>query len=359
MKVAILGSGNGGLTAAADWSLAGHEVRLFDFPEFTQQLEAVIINGGVQVTGDLTGMAHLAYAGHDLARALEGARLILAVGPSYSSEAFANAVKDIIKKDQVYIVCPGSFGGALITKKIFNAREEARLVCVGETATLPYASRIVEPGVVNVFLKLKGGVFLSTIPSSETQRVTDIFKEVYPGIEPAQSVLQTMLQNANPVIHPVVTLLNAGVIERTHGDLLFYEEGVTPAVGRVMRAVDQERVKLGDRLGVKVIPDPQLGMRQGYMTEDSYEYGYAKASGFKGIKAQSQLDHRYLNEDVGYGLVFMSELARKLEMDTPMIDAMIHIASAVMDRDYRNEAARTLDSIGYTIEDIQQENFLR
>jgi NADPH-dependent glutamate synthase beta subunit-like oxidoreductase len=29
MKVAILGAGGGGLAAAADWSLAGHEVRIF------------------------------------------------------------------------------------------------------------------------------------------------------------------------------------------------------------------------------------------------------------------------------------------------------------------------------------------
>ena len=58
-----------------------------------------------------------------------------------------------------------------------------------------------------------------------------MFKEVYSGIEPAKSVLQTMLQNANPVIHPVVTLLNTGLIERNQGDFLFYEEGVTPAVG--------------------------------------------------------------------------------------------------------------------------------
>lgn len=357
MKVAILGSGNGGLATAADWSLAGHEVRLFDFPEFTQQIEAINTNGGVRVTGELNGLASLAYAGHDIEKAIEGAQLVLAVGPAYSSESFANAVKDIIKKNQVYITCPGSFGGALISKKIFSTNEEASQVCVGETATLPYASRISEPGVVNIFLKLKGGLFLSTVPASETDRVVELFKEVYPGIEGAKSVLQTMLQNANPVIHPVVTLLNTGLIERTQGDFLFYEEGVTPAVGKVMRAVDQERIMLGEKLGVEVINDATLGVKQGYMTDDNYEYGYANAPGFKGIKAQSQLDYRYLNEDVGYGLVFMSELAKKLDLETPMIDAVINIASAAMDRDYRKEAARTLDSIGYTIEDIQQENY--
>lgn len=355
MKVAVLGSGNGGLATAADWSLAGHDVRLFDFPEFTQQIEAVAMNGGVRVTGELNGLAKLTYAGHDIQQAIEGAQLILAVGPSYSSEAFANAVKDVIKQEQVYIACPGSCGGALISKKIFSDQEKTRQVCVGETATLPYAARVSEPGVVHIFLKLIGGLFLSTIPAKETDRVAGMFKEVYPGIEPAKSVLQTMLQNANPVIHPVVTLLNTGLIERTQGDFLFYEEGVTPAVGKVMRAVDQERIMIGRKLGVEVIDDATLGVMQGYMTEDNYEYGYANAPGFRGIKAQTQLDYRYINEDVGYGLVFMSDLAKRVGVETPMIDAVINIASAAMGRDYRKEAARTLDGMGYTLEDIQQE----
>lgn len=357
MKVAILGSGNGGCAAAADWSLAGHEVRLFDFPEFTEQISVVAQKGGVTITGELEGFAPVHYAGHSLEETLKGAELILAIGPAYSSEAFANAVKNLITPDQVYIVCPGSMGGALITKRIFNTSETAKNVCVGETATLPYATRLNEPGSVNVFLKLKGGVLLSTIPSSENARVLAMMQPVYPGIVKAQNVLQTMLQNANPVIHPVVTLLNAGLIERTHGDFLFYEEGVTPAVGKLMKAVDRERIRLGEKLGVELIMDAKMGVIQGYMTDDSYETGYATAPGFKGIKAQSQLDHRYLNEDVGFGLVFMSELAKQVGLETPMIDSVIHIASAIMERDYRGEALRTLDSIGYTVEEILKERF--
>ncbi len=357
MRVAILGSGNGGCAAAADWALAGHQVRLFDFPEFREQMSAIYNKGGITANGQLRGFAPLEYVGHDLGEAIQGAELILAIGPAYSSEAFAKAAKEVISKDQIYVVCPGSFGGALVTKKIFNQHATAQKICIGETATLPYASRLVEPGTVYIFLKLKGGILLSTIPMSECDRVFGLFSKVYAGSVKAKNVFQTMLQNANPVIHPVVTLLNTALIERTHGDLLFYEEGVTPAVGKMIRAVDQERIKIGEKLGVEVLPDPKLGVTQGYMVDDNYEYGYAKAPGFKGIKAQDKLDHRYLNEDVGYGLVFMSELAKQLDLKTPMIDSIIHIASAVMERDYRSEAARTLSSIGYTVEDVLKENF--
>ncbi|MCX7950989.1 MAG: NAD/NADP octopine/nopaline dehydrogenase family protein [Clostridiales bacterium] len=352
MKVAILGSGNGGCAAAADWALHGHEVRIFDFKEFPKIIEAINLQGGIKAEGELEGFAKIEYAGHCIEKAIEGADLILAIGPSFSSEPFANAVKDIINDKQLYVVCPGSFGGALITKKIFEKNENSKNVIVSETSTLPYASRITEPGSVKIFLKLRGGLYLSAIPSSQTPKVMDAFMQVYPNTTQAKNVFHTMLQNANPVIHPSVTLLNAGLIERTHGNFYFYEDGVTPAVGRLIEAVDRERLEIAKKLGVTIIPDNELGVLQGYMTEASYEYGYATAPGFKGIKAQDKLDHRYLNEDVGFGLVFMSNLAKDLGIDTPIIDSVINIASAIMKRDYRNEAPRTLKGMGYTVEEV-------
>ena len=87
-------------------------------------------------------------------------------------------------------------------------------------------------------------------------------------------------------------------------------------------------------------------MRQGYMLADNYGEAYRKAPGFLGIGAQPQLDHRYLHEDVGYGLVFMSALASQLGVSTTGMDAVINVASIVMNRDYRAEALRTPASLG-------------
>ena len=165
-------------------------------------------------------------------------------------------------------------------------------------------------------------------------------------VERADSVFQTTLQNGNPVIHPAVTLLNAGLLERTGGDFLFYEEGVTEAVGRMIEAVDRERLAIAAALGVSVLSEPEIGIQQGYMTEHNYSTAYSRAPGFIGIKAQDQLDHRYLTEDVGYSLVFLADLAARLDVPTPVIDAVITIASVVLARDFRGEAVRTLAALG-------------
>lgn len=356
MIVTILGSGNGGVAAAADWSLAGHEVRIFDFENFGVQLEAISEKGGINATGDIEGFAPIKYAGHSIEKAIDGAELIIVVGPAYSTEPFAEMVKPYIKGGQDVIVCPGSCGGAFLFKKTLGLDFNDPSIVVAETSTLPYACRVLEPGHVHVYLKLKDGLFISTLPSTEIDRLHDVFYQVYECTNKAGNIFQTMLQNGNPVIHPAVTLLNAGRIESTNGDFFFYEDGVMPGVGRLMKAVDDERIMIGKALGVDILPDPDLGINQGYMTSNDYETGYSNAPGFKGIKAQSQLDHRYLNEDVGYGLVFMAELADKLGIETPVMDAVINIASTVMQRDYKAEKMRSLETLcleNYSVEELK------
>ena len=197
-----------------------------------------------------------------------------------------------------------------------------------------------------MFLKLKAGNLLAALPGKHTDALLEMIHDVYPGMERADSVLQTSLQNANPIIHPAVTLANAARIEGTGGAFLFYEEGVSDATGRLIEALDNERIAIGAALGIEVLSDPEMGMRQGYMLEANYGTGYRKAPGFLGIGAQPQLDHRYLNEDVGYGLVFMSALGKQVGVDTPNIDAMIRLTSVLMARDYSGEALRTPVSLG-------------
>ncbi|HHV21175.1 MAG TPA: opine dehydrogenase [Propionibacterium sp.] len=344
MKVAVLGSGNGGLACAFELSRAGREVSLFDLPEFNAQIAAVAEAGGITATGDLEGFAPVTAAGHDIAAALDGAELVLIVGPAFATPPMAEACRDHLRPGMAVLVCPSSCAGALTFRQHAGLTADSGII-VGETSTLPYAVRITGPGRINVFHRLDTGTFLAATPPSDTDQLFAMVEDVWP-LEKADSVLQTTLQNGNPVIHPAVSLLNAGPIDRG-GDFLFYEEGVTEGVGRLIEAVDLERLAIAGALGVPVLSEPALGVHQGYMTEDNYSTGYSTAPGFLGIGAQGQLDHRYLTEDVGYGLVFLTDLARRLGVPTPVMDAVIQIANVVLARDFRAEQARTLESLGF------------
>jgi opine dehydrogenase len=346
MKVAVLGAGAGGTAVAFDCAAHGHAVSLFDFPGFPDNIRAVSGQGGIHAEGDIAGFGAVVYAGHDVDRTLTGAELVYVVGPAYSTEPFGAAVAGHLRAGQTVIVTPGSCGGALAFKKAAGLALDDDSIRVAETSTLHYAVRLVEPGRIHVFLKLKAGNLLAALPGQHTAATLRRVADVYPGMEAARSVLQTSLQNANPVIHPAVTLANAARIEATGGEFLFYTDGVTDSVGRLIEAVDKERIAIGAALGIEVLPDPVLGMRQGYMLDANYGAAYREAPGFRGIGAQPRLDHRYLNEDVGYGLVFMSALARQVGVAAPAMDAIISLASVLMARDYRAEAPRTPESLG-------------
>jgi opine dehydrogenase len=346
MRVAVLGAGNGGLATAFDFAQHGHEVALHSAPEYGENVVAVKKAGGIRASGDLDGFAPIAYAGHDAGEAMAGAELVVLVGPAYATESQAAEAAPHLADGMAVLVCPGSTGGAIAFKRTAGLDLADERHAVGETSTLPYAVRVTEPGVINVFLKLTAGLYMAGLPRSGTQRLYELLADVWPATEAVESVLQTSLQNGNPVIHPAVTLLNAALIERTGGDFLFYEEGVTEGSGRLIEALDRERMAIAGALGVTIRSEPELGAIQGYMREENYTTGYSTAPGFLGIRAQSRLDNRYLTEDVGYGLVFMSDLAARVGVPTPAMDAVITLASVVLGRDFRAEGARTLASLG-------------
>ncbi|MEJ2539104.1 MAG: NAD/NADP octopine/nopaline dehydrogenase family protein [Gemmatimonadota bacterium] len=354
MRIAVLGSGNGGCAVAADCALHGHDVRLFDFEDFPERIQAIRdADRTLEVTGDVEGTARLSDVGHDLARAVEGTALVYVVAPSYATVPFARAYRAVMEPGRQVLVCPGTNGGAIVFKRELGLELGDPSVTVSETSTLPYACRLTGPNRVHVFLKLTDGLFLASLPSGAAPGAVGAVEDVYPGTIPYRNVFQTLLQNGNNVIHPAVSLLNAARIEGPD-DFLFYEEGVTSGVGRLMQAVDQERLAIADALGTPVLSEPAVGHRQGYMTEENYDTAYSRAPGFRGIQAQSTLEHRYLTEDVGYGLILLTELGRMAGVGTPVMDAIITLTSAVLGRDLRATAERTLDSLGLGGLDVPQ-----
>ena len=345
MKVAILGSGNGACAMAFEWARAGHDIYMFDFPQFDRQIKAIQAAGGIYSEGEMEGFQKITYAGHDIEIVLKDTKLIFAVGPAYATEPFGKACAPYAKAGQIYVVCPSSCMGAVIFKNALGLKIDDYSITVSDTSTLPYAVRIIADGKIAVYNRLKAAYMLATLPSTKNDEVFDLLKPVHDGLEKAKNIFQTCLQNSNPVLHPCITTLSAARIEGPD-DFFFYEEGVTPGVGRLMKAIDDERLEIGAALGLVIEDDPHLGVRQGYMTEANYHTGYTKAPGFIGIKAQTQLDYRYYNEDAGFGLVLWLDLADRLGLAVPNMRAMLQIVSSIMGRDYKAEKARTLETLG-------------
>jgi opine dehydrogenase len=163
-------------------------------------------------------------------------------------------------------------------------------------------------------------------------------------------MMETGFSNINAVMHPAGTLGNAGWIERTGGDFHYYREGITPAIASWIEQVDHERLKIAQRIGLKPVTFVEIFYRAGLTSEEARASGSVlrainESPPNRTIKAPSTLDHRYIREDVGYGLVPMAEIGRLTGVATPVMEALITLASTAHATDYRIEGL-TLEKMG-------------
>ncbi|MEE8334550.1 MAG: NAD/NADP octopine/nopaline dehydrogenase family protein [Alphaproteobacteria bacterium] len=335
-SVAVLGAGHGGLAAAADLTLRGFEVRLQARRSAT--LEPLRAQGGVRVRGVCDGLAEIALLTTDIAAAVAGADLVMLVVPSVAHGPYAQALAPLLNPELPVFVNPGHTGGGLHFVRELRRAGYTAPVRTCETVTLSYICRKTGPGAVDIFSTTKKLKF-AAFPGRYLAELHALIAPLYPEITPVSSVLETGLTNINAVFHVPGMVMNAGWIEDTGGDFLFYAEGITPAVGRVVAAVDAERIAVAQALGIPTASFLENFYQAGLTTLDAMQSGdisraCKESAPNAEIKSPPSLDHRYIHEDVGYGLVPFAAFGDLAGIDTPTIDALIHVASEMMSIDY-------------------------
>ncbi len=346
-SVAVLGAGHGGLAAAADLSRRGFEVRLQ--ARRAEALAPLRARGGVRARGVCDGLVPIALLTTDVAEAIAGADLVMLVVPSVAHAPYAQALAPHLAPGLPVFVNPGHTGGALhFVRELRRAGHDAP-VRTCETATLTYICRKTDPGTVDIFSTTKKLKF-AAFPGRHLGDLHALIAPLYPEITPASSVLETGLTNINAVFHTPGMVMNAGWIEDTGGDFLFYREGITPAVGRVIDAVDGERMAVAAALQVPTASFLDNFLQAGLTTRAAALSGDISracrdSAPNATIRSPPSLDHRYMHEDVGYGLVPFAALGDLAGVDTPAIDALVHLCSELMDIAYA-ETGLTLDRMG-------------
>jgi opine dehydrogenase len=345
--VAVLGAGHGGCAAAADLGRRGYRVRLH--ARNAERLAPLRERGGIEAHGVQHGLVLIDLMTTDLGDAVRGADLIMPVVPSVAHAPYARALAGLLAEDQPIFLNPGHTGGGLhLLHELRGAGHTAPVKCC-EAVTLTYITRMEGPALVNIYSYTRRLRF-AALPGHCTKQMFDLVRPLYPDIVMATNVLETGLNNINAVFHPPGMLMNAGWIERHRGDFLFYREGITASVGRVTGAVDAERLAVARALGVLAVPFLDLFHQAGLTTDAARACGdVARACEAsepnRTIKAPPSLDHRYIHEDVGYGLVPIAEFGRLAGVPTPAIDALVRLASIALGIDFAT-AGLTLARLG-------------
>jgi opine dehydrogenase len=344
--VAVIGAGNVGCALAADLALRGVEVRLFN--RSPGRLAAIRDAGGITVTGEIEGFAAPALVTGSLAKAVDGAAVVAVTVPTASLPAYAAALAQATADEQLIWLNPGHSGGALyLAAELARAGRGERTIC--QLTTASHISRLTGPATVRVFLR--GRASVAALPASHLQACRQRLDALLPGLfGRAQSVLEADLANLNAILHPPGMVCNAGWIEATAGKFGFYAQGSGRAVAQVMDAIDHERLALARKLGVRAVPFTELFHQLGFTTGEQAHAGGAyhaiqHSDLIRPIQSPPQLDHRYLHEDVGWGLVPWMHLAAAAGSPAPTITALTHLAGVINGIDYPREGL-TLERMG-------------
>jgi opine dehydrogenase len=345
--VAVIGAGNVGCALAGDLALRGVDVRLFN--RSPGRLEPIREAGGITVTGEVEGFGQLSAITETLAEAVDGAEVVAVTLPTSSLPVYAAELVDTTTDGQVIWLDPGHSGGGLYLAAEIRRRRDlpARRLC--QLTTASHISRMSGPATVRVFLRARAAV--SALPARDLEDCYARLDALLPGqFGRAATVLETDLMNINAILHPPGMVCNAGWIEATAGDFGFYADGNGPAVARVMEALDRERVAIAERLGVPTVRFADLLYQLGFSNAGPGRHPTAheaieSSELIHPIQAPPTLDHRYLHEDVGWGLVPWMHLAAAAGCPTPMITALTHLAGVITGTDYSCDGL-TLERMG-------------
>lgn len=344
-RYTVIGAGHGGKAMAAHLALMGFEVVLYN--RTAANIAGIQARGGIELLspeGVPAGFARLVKATSDLEEAVRFAEVIMVVVPATAHRPLAAQMAPYLKPGQIVVLHPGRTLGALEFRHILRQQGAAEGVIVAEAQTFIYASRSEGPAQARIF-RVKEAVPLAALPATDTPLVLEAIRSAYPQFIDGVDVLHTGLNNIGAIFHPTITLLNAGWIEATGGEFQFYIDGVTPTVAHVMEVIDRERVTVATALGVKAITAREwLAMAYDARGNNLYE-AIHNQPGYRGIKAPSTLQHRYLLEDVPMSLVPIANLGQRYGISVRGIESFIRLASIAHGTDYWRRG-RTLERLG-------------
>jgi len=339
--IAVIGAGNGGMAMAGHLAIMGFKVHLYNRSE--ERLWGVKSIGGIEVQGVVNGFGKLALVTNSIGDAIKDTELIMVVVPATAHRSIASSMAPYLKDGQIVILHPGRTFGAVEFKQVLIQNKVTADVVVAEAQTFIYACRTTGPGQSHIY-GIKQSIPVASIRAHMIPRVIKKIRKLFPQFVPGDNVFKTSFDNIGSIFHPAISLLNVGWIE-DKSDFRFYNEGVTESVAKILEIIDHERIIVAEGLGIRAMTARQwMYLAYGVTGETLYQTMHNNP-GYKEILAPKTLNMRYIEEDIPCSLVPIASIGHMLGIATPTMDALIHLASLITQKNYYLEG-RTVDRIG-------------
>ena len=335
-KVTIVGTGNAGCAHAAMFTLYGHSVTLFKSSKAGNSLNFDYLRRMSELTvttleGE-TKTIKLANVTDDPAVAFADCDICFVMVQTLYHKTVAEIIGKYAGHIKLLVVVPGYLGSLY-----FRDALGVKVDYIAEGESTAYDARLVKDGHVKILFKnVRNAIGILKGSTDEILPILQSLVETYQHVR--KNVVDSALHNPNLIVHTVGTIVSAARIEYSHGEFWMYRESFTPSIWNIIRKLDEEKMCVLERFGCKRIPYVEACKFRNCedLSVDAYEVfkAYAETGGPKGpMTVQS----RYILEDVPMGLGLLRQLGDKCGVATPMCDALITMAGALVCCDFWRE----------------------
>ena len=352
LKIGIFGAGHGGVTAAADLTKSGHEVTLYQTRESGRNLEKIMENNEIILNGEAVKIHSFT---RDVEEAVSGQDVLMLTIPAPAVEKVTENFAPYLEDGQHIYINSASAMCSIRLRNVLQKMGIKKDVKVGESMSLTYASRYnAETNEANLIGYNQHNLF-AAYPAKDTDEMLEVLSEMYDFVR-ADTIIEVTLNNGNPESHPGPSILNAGRIDYAGDSFYLYKEGITEHTVNVVHKIDEERQAICKVLGYEAVDKSSRSERSGYFEEGkTLLEQFNESPMLKDILGPTDLENRYITEDVESGLVLWASIADAVGVKTPVMDSVITLTGVLLERDYF-EMGLTLDKLGIDIKDAEELN---
>ena len=300
MEITIVGSGHGGCAMAAVQAMRGHRVNIIKLSSaiHNENFSTLQQDRRIRLLGkEGEGEFALGKVTNDPGEAIPEAELVLVYYVANYHPMVAERLAPHLHRDQCVVLNPG-YAGSLLFEKAMSAAGNHSVPLFAEFETLPYSSRIEQPGCVRIE-SLNVRHPFAAYHSSRSQEFIERFTPVLGECPPRKHVLEVALHNPNLIIHTTGVLMNAALVENKERPFHMYRDGFPPSLWNMIKRLDEEKMNVLEKLGASRVPYfDEFRVRTFKEHEDvRFEEGF-KHYASEAPNGPFSIDHRYVTEDV-------------------------------------------------------------
>ncbi len=329
MRIAILGAGAIGFASAAYLMSRGHEVALWS-PSGKSTL--ALRTEPLTCEGVLERQFRPTIA-DSAAEAISGADILLVALPANGHRMVYEHLAAAIAPGQVVVINAHPALGGFHLASLLKASGKSNPIVAWGT-TLLRARRSGDAGVrINTVRKR---IDVATLPIGDEGAIALCREAFGDHFETRADLLAISLSNLNPQSHLALALTNFTRMERA--EAWGQGENLTPAVARLMEALDEERLATARALDVSVRTAAEhyhltYGIPLAPLEQMAAEIR-AKGQGQLGPTSEQS---RYVLEDAPFGLYPLVRLGEAVGVELKLHRAGLQLLSALYKRDFAAE----------------------